>query len=829
MPKKQRANYFNFSGGLDTDSSILNRNPITVTDIDNCNLNTDGSISSRGGIEANTLASAYNDSYLTSTYVPPSKVYLWEFKDDTGVKVTYTVVRTGTAVSFYIGDVPQGTPDYTLDTNTSNFDYMDIVFEGNVAYVPNVSESGGVYTASIDKVTYTNSSGLTKTSSSIRYRESTYLAPIFNPSLIGGPGSDYYSRKVCSSENFNIHPFEEGNTVWSDETPSSAATLPEYQFNIVYASGEKVKVTNGTFHMPTSFIPSDVTLEVGTHVKLIQFGSDDAVKYDTIRNVYENGSDTVVILENLSTLGGSFYVSNIVGLKSDSPTYPKFMCAALGRLFISPNTQTTRVYYSQIFSETESNSGKFYTEANPYDPGDSSVVASDGGYFEVSGIDYITGIKESSGAILIFGNNGVWEAIGADGLFRPDNYTVRKITDKGCISPASIEYVEGGVVYVSTDGVNVITKNEVSGLSSKVTSLTDGKLENFFSDLPRDNKHVMSTTYNPTFNELYILYNENIEVAPMVLEGTNTHYRNILVYKLKLGAWYKWSLPIDAFGTKLSLADIWMTNSNDSGLVPVVDGAANVVVSDTGDFVTTANYVASSGSLEAMAYLNKNVPADSSILTTYGKLRTRFVYDFENLDDDREYIEPYFSSAHQTYSDIMRGKLANYIKILYEVLPDFGKDAHGIDNLKGGCNLRVSLDMADSPEIIVNGWGQDRATNSDYGISYSVYPAKKEGYSHQTFKHKVLGRGNVLQFNFEGVTDKRYFKALGATQGDSPILDDGLLWEEIAEDDLVSELEWDVSTAYVLDDTCKVTHPSNFHIVGWSCELIPTESVTTAQ
>ena len=789
MPKKQRANYFNFSGGLDTDSSILNRNPITVTDIDNCVLNTDGSISSRGGIEAGTLESPTVSSYIT--YAPTSKVYEWRFKDDLGADIAIQVLRTGSIVSFYIGDEPIGTPQLTVDTNTNPRTHVDIVFDGNIAYVPYSVSFFGSYPSVILKYEYTYALGLqlsTTTTLSDAFASKRTTVAIPNVSK----GSDL--RCTASSEHSNIHPVEDSNTIWTIEDPViTTETLSEYSFDNVYAATDRAKVTKGNFYLTTSEIPLNVDLQIGTHLKLT--GDDTGnIVYSTIRNVYTSGALTYVILEDLVDLDTTMKleVSIVTSISSLSGyNYPKAMEVGLGRVFMTPLTESNTVYYSQIYTEDAVKSHKFHIEANPFNPTDSDLVASDGGFFTVSGATFIVGLMESSGALIIFAENGIWEAVGGEGIFKPTDFVVRKLTDKGCISQSSIERMEGGIVYVSNDGVNIVTKDDKTGLTSVVNSLTDNKINEYFKYLSVDNKSVMASTYNPIEKELYILYNEDTEQAPMIAAGTPQHYRSILIFKLKLGAWYKWSLSEDIDGDKLSMSCIWMSQVN-----------------------------------QPLVYLTKYT--GTAIQNTYGKLLTTQVYDFEGTVD-QEYNTPSFSSAHQTYSDIMRGKLANYIKVFYKSLQDLGTDAHGIDMLKGGCNLRVSLDTADSPETIIDEFGQPKTTNVGYGIPYAVYPAKKPGYSHVMYKHKVLGRGNLLQFHFSAETDQRFFKAVSTCTGESPILDTAnTYWEEIAEDDLVSELEWDVATAYSVHATCKVTHPNHFHITGWSCDLIPTESITSS-
>ena len=211
--------------------------------------------------------------------------------------------------------------------------------------------------------------------------------------------------------------------------------------------------------------------------------------------------------------------------------------------------------------------------------------------------------------------------------------------------------------------------------------------------------------------------------------------------------------------------------------------------------------------------------------------------DFENTDYEESNLA-HFSAAHQTYSDILKGKQSNYMKIIHEKTETGEKDIHGRYVNQGGCKVRCSIDFADSPLTRLDAFGQFSNENVAYGKYYNIYPEFREntsllgyefdGLSHLQYKHKLLGRGNVLQYSFKNFIDKRWFKAKQASTSISPILDtSNVYWEEITEAEHTGS-EWSQSTTYSTNDTVSVFKNTKFKIIGWSCELIPTEGVTTS-
>lgn len=178
----------------------------------------------------------------------------------------------------------------------------------------------------------------------------------------------------------------------------------------------------------------------------------------------------------------------------------------------------------------------------------------------------------------------------------------------------------------------------------------------------------------------------------------------------------------------------------------------------------------------------------------------------------------------------MRSKKPVYLTSLFKRTEVDDNNVHGIDKRKSSCRLRVSADFADNALLTTDSFGEPFISNPDYGKSYEVYPKnrtaisflgnKSAGYSHNMSQHRVAGKGNVLQFNFEDGDEVRYFKCLSNGTTSSPIVDTDN-WEEIEPDDTLNE--WDENATYSSGNSVKVTLVYDFHLIGWACKIVATQ------
>lgn len=772
MPKKARANYFNFSGGLNTDASPLNRSPVTVTATDNCTINLDGSIQSRRGFE---LLSALVDVSLPKNDWPIDI----ELLDD------IYLLKMGQHYKFWkssnVEDI-DATPNHTA---SALYDQNNIAASGKYVFAVSQNTSGSITFPTIR--VFDKNDGSTVLNSNVYVRVD--VAATVGGSNASRPATTEWT---AGATTLGTHPYNTGQTVW---TSGSYTNTADYNFETSYTSGNNVVVAKGVVNIVTGFVDGTKTysydtsdwetITVGKPLKII---TKEGVFYDRIQETYSSGGNYVTILENLSPTEGlvSLTSSEIRKLGGNLTVnvsqnlHPDCVAVGLGRVIMAKNDT---VYYSQIFTNDISNAANFHTAANKFDPLDNEVVDSDGGFFTVAGANRIIRIIESKGSIVIFADNGVWEAAGSGGVFLPTDFVVRRISNKGIVGDRALAIMEDGVAYLAKDGVNLVVKDPNSGLFMITQSITDNRISEKIIGIADGIKEVSRLCYNDVDKELYLLY------------GTTTYeYNKILVFKLKLPAWYEYSITGDS-DTDLTIANIFMGEYE-------------------GDRVPIVLYQIETASYQEI---------------TYGRLYSTEEYDFPGTTY-AEYNIGSFSSAHQTHGDLMRGKSNNYIKVLYESVETATEDDHEWSVPLGGCKLRGSIDFANDPVETTDSFGQPFNSNVAYGKYYEIYPTEETGFSHHTYKHKLLGRGNVLQYHFKNYLIERWWVAAQNSTGESPILDDGTYWTETTEAAYIADgggVEWAVGSSYTTGDYVKTTKITHFKIVGWASELIPTEGVTT--
>lgn len=805
MPRKARANYFNFSGGLDTDNSPLNRKPITMTSVVNCNIGIDGSIESRRGMEL-IRTSLVTNTYGVNTQGTSNALDI-SFVDDGGTARQFQVVLSqspsNTAakgeLQFYIGDGSNlsGTPDQVLDLGQVNMDLGGLAFDGkyivgsggSILYAPPTPDWSLSTVVLVEHNSTTNAWDFHTDADSFDAFH-TYYRRYGTLTASKEPDTEWQA----GANNLGVHPFQPGQTTW---TAGSHAGSPDYMFGTSYVTNDTVKVDRGVLRI-TEYSEVGVSGKVGAIRKgaSIRINKPSGAAYDTIREVEDKTTYYAVTLENLSDTEGieSITLSEEIRIHEREPSIVE---SILGRIFMVNKGAPWRIYFSQIYTDDLTNIRRFHTAVDPFNPVDNSVVSSDGGHFEINGVGTILSLKESNGSVIVFSDKGVWECVGSGGLFRADDYVVRQISSKPLVGSAAVTRMEGGLAYVSMDGVNYITKDQDSGITSTLQSLSDNKIQEYIIALPYNRLKAAKLRYNTKDKELYMLYNKYVVPgAHSMALDTSALYRNILTFKLRLGAWFITSLSDDSTYTKLSIQDIYFSEYDAGGIIPIV------VLS-----------------IENAAAKQNNI---------FAKLTSTDEYDFMDSATYGERNLASFSSAHQTHGDLMRGKNINYIKTMYEDLGDTTTDDNGYDTPMGGCKLRASIDFANDPLEITDSFGQPFNSNVAYGKTYEIYPDDKSGFSHHMYKHKLLGRGNSIQYHFSNYLIERWWVAAQNSTGETPVSDDGTYWTETTEALYTAGggAEWAVGTAYTTGDFVKTTKMTHFKIVGWACELIPTEGVT---
>lgn len=156
------------------------------------------------------------------------------------------------------------------------------------------------------------------------------------------------------------------------------------------------------------------------------------------------------------------------GTSDNSPFRPVTSAFYAGRVWYAGcpyKKQAGRIYFSQII-ENDAQYGKCYQVADPTDERISDIVASDGGVINIPEVGNVLKILPYGSFLLVFATKGVWQIGGnsSSGFFSAVSYSIRKITESGCVSGQSVVLGDNVPYYSGTSDIYVIVEDSNSGL-----------------------------------------------------------------------------------------------------------------------------------------------------------------------------------------------------------------------------------------------------------------------------------------------------------------------------------------------------------------------------
>jgi hypothetical protein len=396
---------------------------------------------------------------------------------------------------------------------------------------------------------------------------------------------------------------------------------------------------------------------------------------------------------------------------------PNAIASFAGRIFYAFPFYSNKYRAGEIaFSQTVRDADaleKCYQEADPTAEELNELVDTDGGVIKISELGNVYKMIPMSRELLIFAENGVW-AIGPGGneYFTATGYGVRKLSSVGCLSPDSIVAAEGVVFYWSRTGIYATTTDPQTGLMS-VQNITEKSIQTTFLSIPEPARNMASGVYDSYRKRVLWLYDS---------DGTTTTAEKkdkILIYDMRLGAWYVWT------------------------------------------FKDTAHYA-----LHHMYFLADQASEDNKLKFLGTNLSTQVCTELEVahstfLDGGATDAAAYITAGHELVGDVMRRKEIPYVfvynkRLETQWLSDGGNGAYP-GNPQASCMMQVRWDFADTS----TGGKFTTATEVYRHVRPQVAPASlpatfDPGYDTVVTKNKVRGSGKSIQMKFSTSASKDF-------------------------------------------------------------------------
>lgn len=200
------------------------------------------------------------------------------------------------------------------------------------------------------------------------------------------------------------------------------------------------------------------------------------------------------------------YVTN------ERPTASAWYAGRLWMAGVSHPELADKLLYSQI-GVSRKKFGNFFQFNDPTNDELNQLLATDGGVIQLSDVGQVQGLLPYQSVLLVFADNGVWEVTGARGVFSPDSYGIRKVTDSRCSSPWGYVEAEGRVLFLGHEGIFSIQPDEHTGILYAV-SVTEASIQSEWSRVPSSRQRHAKMMYDPVNKQAWVLFDNVVPATP---------------------------------------------------------------------------------------------------------------------------------------------------------------------------------------------------------------------------------------------------------------------------------------------------------------------------
>lgn len=534
-----------FVKGLITEAGELTFPEDASVDELNCDLRRDGSRRRRLGVayEVNNVLSSF-------TMATTTLIHSGEWINVGGqAGLEFLVLQVGSTLRFYNkADLPYSSHEITQTVNLSSYEVVGGLGAQNVkcqfASINGalVVASSAINTIYVERDNVTGT--LTVTQINFRIRDFDWQ----------GDKTTYSNGVVSASIQ---RQYDTANTGWVGTTGSAALTT------YITAKGEYPPLTLPWYS-----------------------GKDGSNNFSV--------AEWDKIYSGTSLIGNGHYVldffnkdrataSGIAGLATEIESSRfKTVAAFSGRVFYagleSAKNSGTILFSRQIESLKEL--GDCLQVNDPTSESFSDLLDTDGGVIKIPDAVNIQLLYSFGPMLLVFAENGVWSINGVDNVFRATEYSIRRVTNVGILTPETFIEAEGVPFWWSQYGIHTMALDEVTG-QAKEQNISITTIQTFWDAIPETNKLKVIAEYDKLNKKIYWLY-------PNDAETVANKYNRILVLDITLGAFYPWAISDEASNTDYVVGTSFYPGYGaDTLLLDVVLPTGDDVVQGTDDIVST--------------------------------------------------------------------------------------------------------------------------------------------------------------------------------------------------------------------------------------------------
>lgn len=763
MPRGQAPiEYNNFSGGFITEASPINWPENALLDVENFELNRDGSAYRRLGmdIEIDGEVTAVTQPTTSSNFITQ---FLWE-NVNSDPSIAFLVVQVSSLLLFY---------DATVDNPSDNLVSVLAINTINSLDPDEV------------KCSYATSNGLLV----VTYGDDVGRFVLYNE------GTQSFSFETFEYKIRDFFGVDDGTLSEDSVDTREASPPPAHEYNLRNQGWTKGRINSaGTREDPvTTFVnekavyPSNADIvHDGSGLKTTDTdpietffpdkitdndtGSSPAPKGYFIINAINRGDSRRTAYFEMTQKDPDINfvpgVSTIPGDKTD--TGARVVANFAGRMFYAGFGKTggtaltagddfspdLRQYI--LFSKIIRGSRDFgicHQEGDPTSLDTPDILDTDGGFIRIANVGNIVRMDEFNNGLIVYADNGIWRISGGNNFFTATSFAVEQISNVGIEAPDSVVQVEDRIFFWLDTGIYTLMPDGRSGRLT-VMSITETTIQSFTSQFSGSTVTNSFGFYNPNTRQIRWLYSTGDEDNFYTKWGKT----NELILDVTTGSWSRSNLKeleSESFDESPRVVSAYVTRSiaKTTEFSDVVVGSDDVVVGS--DEVVVGEEVIRDRSV-TVKYLT--IYQDTNLHVTFSEYRSG---DFKDWDDisSGEGVDAnaYMLGGYISGRDTQRYKNIQYLTMHFE-RTETGYEDVGDEEWEpkdqSSCLAQIRWEWSD--DVKSGRWSKSFQA---YRIHRFQLPESLDdtfvyGHTVVTTRNKVRGKGRVLNLYVETEADK---------------------------------------------------------------------------
>ncbi len=329
-------------------------------------------------------------------------------------------------------------------------------------------------------------------------------------------------------------------------------------------------------------------------------------------------------------------VSDCAGTGSEiTLNRPQAIAFHQGRIFYSSPVVQNRgngIFYSQNLLSDDS-AAKCFQEADPTAEEINDLIATDGGFLPIPGVGQVFHMQELGNGVIILASNGVWYLTGAEigSAVTATSIRLDKVHSSGALSASSVTQAEGQLYYFGIEGIMQIALDEAG--SAVATNITQNSIQQFYINISASAREKAVAVYIPEQRKLHWAYRDTAKDATQ----TARNFNKFLVLDLDVKGFYKYTVAEDfdnnfpeivglSLVKPIAAGTITTETVTESDLVPVTLSDGSILTQE----VEADGAQVSTLKLATVAYSN----TDSGYKFTFSTITDRAFVDWRDYSSD---------------------------------------------------------------------------------------------------------------------------------------------------------------------------------------------------